>query len=331
MWANSEVARLAEWMRSHNATHEKPAGFYGIDVYSLFESMDAILRSIRSVDPEAAEKVANAYSCFDPFRHDEKAYARSLASFPEGCEEQAQRVIAQLTESLRGRIFPKSVDSFFNLEQNARTVKNAESYYRTMMLGGEDSWNVRDRHMLETLDELLRSHGPDSKAIVWAHNTHIGDYRATDMYAHGLVNIGGLAREKWGKAAVSLVGFGTYRGEVVASRAWGGPIERMAVPEGRPDSIEAAFHRASIQMMVDRNFVIFDCERDTPLRDVHGHRAIGVVYNPEYERHGNYVPTSLSERYDAFVFFDRSRGVVPLFGSDQVDRREIPETWPRGE
>jgi erythromycin esterase-like protein len=331
MWANTEVARLGEWMRSHNATHEQQIGFYGLDVYSLFESMDAVLANIRLVDPEVAEKIANAYSCFDLYRHDEKAYARSLTSFPEGCEEQVHRVIQQFSESLRGRLFPSDVGAYFDLEQNARVVKNAESYYRTMILGGEDSWNVRDRHMIETLDALLERRGRGSKAIVWAHNTHVGDYRATDMYAHGLVNIGGLAREKWGKENVALVGFGTHQGEVVASRAWGGKIETLPVPEGRPDSIEAAFHRASSEMSVDRNFVIFDDRREGPFRDVRGHRAIGVVYNPEYERYGNYVPTSLAERYDAFMFFDRTGGVKPLLDSDDVNRKAIPETWPRGE
>jgi erythromycin esterase-like protein len=221
----------------------------------------------------------------------------------------------------------KDGNDLFDIQQNARVVANAEDYYRTMILGDEDSWNVRDRHMLETLDILLRKHGPGSKAIVWAHNTHIGDHRATDMQAMGQVNIGGLARMKWGAENTALVGFGTYKGEVIAGPAWGGPAERMRVPEGRGGSWEAALHAAAVATGAGA-FTLDLQNQDEIFAKVIGHRAIGVVYRPEYERFGNYVPSMPSRRYDAFLFIDESRALEPL--RVYVDSKEIPETWPQG-
>jgi erythromycin esterase len=331
MWANTDVIRLTDWMRMHNqmVPEGKQAGFYGLDVYSLFESIDAILKQLEKINPFLAKRARLRYACFDPYRRDERAYAKSLFEFPEGCEKEVNE---NLQELLRFRLdgMRERKEALFDAEQNARVIANAERYYRTMVHADESSWNVRDRHMLDTLEALLKHYGEDSKAIVWAHNTHIGDYRATDMAAQGEINIGGLAREKWGDRSVSLVGFGTYQGEVTASHAWDGRIETMNVPPGRPESIEASFHEVSKAIKQKAFYVSLRdrAARSGTLAKTIGHRAIGVVYDPERERFGNYVPTALSHRYDAFVFIDETTALESL--SQPFERKEIPETWPSG-
>jgi erythromycin esterase-like protein len=330
MWANSEVLHLAEWMHSHNSQvpGDQQAGFYGLDVYSLFESIDAAVKQLSTISPLLARRLLVRYSCFDPFRHDEVAYARSLLGMPKGCQEEVAQNLKELLElRLEREASSPFGDPYFNAAQNARVVADAENYYRTMVHGNEDSWNVRDRHMLDTLELLLEKYGPDSKGIVWAHNTHIGDYRATDMLAQGQVNIGGLAREKWGNEAVALVGFGTYEGEVIASTAWDGPVLRLPVPKGKPGSIESAFHKAG--EILGGNGFYLELDRGLPeLSKTRGHRAIGVVYHPDHEQFGNYVPTQFAHRYNAFLFLDRTHALTPL--EQEFDRNEFPETWPQG-
>lgn len=325
MWANTEIVRLAHWLKDYNKKEKQKVGFFGLDVYSLFESIDEIIKQLNSIDPDLAHHIQSQYACFDPYKRDERTYARSLIQFPEGCEKQ---VLKALTDLLNVRLdkMTRHSEKYFDARQNARIVKNAERYYRAMIQGEEDSWNVRDRHMIETLDILLNRHGENSKAIVWAHNTHIGDYRATPMLQEGQVNIGGLAREHWGADEVALVGFGTYQGEVIASHAWDGPIEVMKVPPGREQSYEAYFHEASKHLREDSFYIWLN--NSEILSETYGHRAIGVVYDPEHERFGNYVPSSLSKRYDAFVFIDKTTALTPL--KQDFKRDEIPETWPRG-
>lgn len=334
MWANTEIVQLADWLRTHNEGREpsRRAGFYGLDVYSLFESIDALLAQLEKVNPFLARKASARYECFDRVNGDEMAYARHLLELPAGCEEQ---VLLSLQELLAARLYdsdsrtPPFRDRLFNAEQNARIVANAERYYRVMMHGTDDSWNVRDRHMQETLEILLQRYGPDTKLIVWAHNTHIGDYRATDMAAEGQVNLGGLAREALGAENVKLVGFGTYRGEVIASRSWDGPIEVMRSPAGEPGSYEALFHRVCEHLGSPACYLsLSHVPKGDILHETRGHRAVGVVYCPSHERLGNYVPTQLAARYDAFLFFDETRALEPL--EQDFNRAEIPETWPQG-
>ena len=324
MWANQEIVQLTTWMKA------KKLGFYGLDVYSLFESIEAALEELERLNPFLARRVRTNYACFDPFRRDERAYARSLVEYPEGCQRQVVESLQTLLKMRLNDSRPQLAPELFDIQQNARVVANAENYYRTMMMGNEDSWNVRDRHMMETLNRLLDYHS-QAKGIVWAHNTHIGDYRATDMVTAGQVNLGGLAREEWGHSQVALVGFGTYCGEVIASHAWDGPIQSKHVPPARKDSIEAAFHEAANSINEDSFFLTLDDNdsRSGPLASIHRHRAIGVVYEPEYERFGNYVPTSLANRYDAFIYIDRTQALRPL--DVQFLREEIPETWPQGQ
>jgi erythromycin esterase-like protein len=332
MWANRETAELARWLRSYNdnVAPGRMAGFYGLDVYSLFESIDAAVEQVHKISPFLARRMRTRYECFEPFERNEKLYARSLLEFPAGCQE---NVLLNLRELLQQRLsqarLPPHGDLLFSAAQNARIVADAENYFRVMMNGTEDSWNVRDRHMHDTLTALLDRYGPEAKGIVWAHNTHVGDYRATDMAEQGQINIGGLARETWGREEVALVGFGTYQGEVIASPAWDGAVERMEVPRGKQGSYEAAFHKVAQEK--GENFYLDlrnPALRQGALGEMRGHRAIGVVYHPAYELLGNYVPTSLANRYDAFLVCDRTGALDPIHL--RVNREEIPETWPVG-
>jgi erythromycin esterase len=207
--------------------------------------------------------------------------------------------------------------------QNAEVVAGAERYYRTMVAGGGDSWNVRDTHMADTLDRLLGFYGADAKAVVWAHNTHVGDARATDMADAGMINIGQLARERHGDGTVVLVGFGSHQGSVIAAPRWGSPAQVMEVPPARTGSVEHRLHQA----LPERALLVFGVDDETWLHNPVDHRAIGVVYDPSFEEWGNYVPTRLARRYDAFVWCDRTTALHPL------PARTAPgelETFPSG-
>lgn len=323
MWANAEILDLMDELREWNDTTDNSIGFHGLDVYSLFESMDFVLETLKEFDQETYRRARDLYSCFDPYLRDERAYARSLYRHPEGCEKQ---VALALKEVLRTNL---QQDQIIDVSQNARIVKNAERYYHSMLTQDEDSWNVRDRHMMETLEMLLGHYGPEAKGIVWAHNTHIGDYRGTDMLISGQVNIGGLAREQFGQDQVALVGFSTYQGEVIASGVWDGPVETMTIPRGRPGSLEDELHQACED--IGHTDYILDCEElddQSPFHEWIGHRAIGVVYRPEHERRGNYVPTCLAKRYDHLIYIDYTHALTPL--NVRFQREKIPETYPFG-
>jgi erythromycin esterase-like protein len=329
MWANSDVLELIQWMKSFN--HKKKGqgqiGFHGLDVYSLFESMEEALVQLERISPALAAKIRLNYECLEQFQGDEKAYIRSLAKTIEGCEAEVVHSLQQLLEI---RMQDKEDrETLFNATQNARIVKSAEKYYRAMIHADDNSWNIRDHHMMETLDLLLDHYGEQSKAIVWEHNTHIGDYRATDMVKFGHVNLGGLAREKYGETQVKLVGFGTYEGTVIASHAWAGPIETLEVPPAKSGSYEQVMHSCVPLIGSEDYYMLLDLKsRETALAKKMGHRAIGVVYDPQHEHWGNYVPTSLAERYDAFIFLDQTEALIPL--ATQVRKDEIPETYPGG-
>jgi len=326
MWANEEVVELAEWLRSHNegVDDERRVGFYGLDVYSLWESMDVVTRYLRRVDPEAAERAARAYGCFDPYGEDVQEYAMATALVPTDCEQEVLRILGELRE--RGPDFQNDGrEAFFNAEQNALVAINAERYYRTMVRGGAASWNVRDTHMIETLGRLLDHHGPDARAIVWEHNTHVGDARATDMARAGMVNVGQLARERWGGDVV-IAGFSSYRGSVIAGDSWGAPMRRMTVPEARDTSWEHVFHASGAE---DKLMLLEGLDEVEGGLSARGHRAIGVVYDPAAERFGNYVPTILPYRYDAILHIENSRALRPLH-MEAHDGHEPPDTYPSG-
>ncbi len=322
MWANWEVAALIEWMRDFNNLRQvqDKAGFYGLDVYSLWESLEQILKFLEQNDGQAAEAARNAINCFEPFNRDPQVYAQATAFVPTDCEHE---VIEMLQRIQRQPKFTNDAEYDFNTKQNALVAVNAEKYYRAMIRGGASSWNVRDSHMMETLDRLLELHGPNSKAIVWEHNTHIGDARATDMADDNMHNIGQLAREKYGEHQVKLVGFGTYQGSVIAGKSWGAPMQKMDVPPAIKGSWEHMLHELSTD---DKIILSKDLKHIPELQKRIGHRAIGVVYDPKYEAFGNYVPTVIHERYDAFIYFDETEAVHPLHMKPRGTQE--PELYP---
>jgi len=329
MWANREVAEFAEWLRDHNRrlSPERQAGFYGLDVYSLWESMHAVVGYLESVDPALARAARAAYGCFEPYAEDAQQYARATAIVPTTCEREALAVLGALRRKAT-EYAEDGPDAFFNAEQNALVAKNAELYYRTMVRGGPTSWNVRDSHMVETLERIMVHHGPDAKAIVWEHNTHIGDARFTDMARGGMFNVGQIVRQEHDADDVVLVGFGTHRGTVVAGEEWGAPMRRMRVPPAREGSFEDAMHRSD----AGDSLLLFNGEDDGGIGGLDepiGHRAIGVVYDPRNEHWGNYVPTIVPRRYDAFIHIEETAGVDALHMPVLVDG-EPPETFPSG-
>jgi erythromycin esterase-like protein len=326
MWANWEIVSLAEWLKAYNKTrspHQK-AGFYGLDVYSLWESLESIHDYLRKTDPAAAHMAQEAWQCFEPYHHDEgRGYAHSLQLAPEGCTDE----VVDLLSGLRQRMAAYNTDheNVFNAEQNALVAVNAERYYRAMVRGGPHSWNIRDRHMSDTLDRLLNFHGPDAKAVVWAHNTHIGDARATDMADEGMYNIGELARVTYGEKDVMLVGFGSHEGSVVAGKHWGAPMQIMPVPQAVKGSWEYLNRMAGAH---NRLLLATDLMDDIFLEHHIGHRAIGVVYHPAREQYGNYVPSVIPLRYDAFIYLDETRALHPMHL--EPDGHQVPETYPFG-
>jgi erythromycin esterase-like protein len=330
MWANHEVMDFVTWLREYNAPRpfDSQAGFYGLDVYSLYESMEEVVRYLEEIDPAAASVARRAYSCFEPYYDDVQEYARATALVPTSCEDEAVSILATLRQkapeySADGR------EAYFNAEQNALVARGAELYYRTMVRGGPGSWNVRDHHMVDTFERLMRFHGPLARGIVWEHNTHVGDARFTDMARAGMVNVGQLVRQRHGNEGVVLVGFGSYHGTVIAAEEWGSPMQRLRVPNARDDSYEGAMHRSGVPQFL----LVFDGSDDggiAGLDTVRGHRAIGVVYEPAHERWGNYVPTLLPRRYDSFIFLDHTDALDPLHMPVRVTG-EPPETYPSGE
>jgi erythromycin esterase len=328
MWANEEVVALVEWLRRHNERIRDDAkvGFYGLDVYSLWDSMDAVVRYLQRIDPEAARAARTAYGCFDPYGEDAQDYARATRLVPTSCEDETVAILLRLRRRAP-EYREDGREAFFDAEQNALVARSAELYYRTMMRGGPTSWNVRDTHMVETLERLLDHHGPDARAIVWEHNTHIGDARATSMATAGMVNVGQLAREQWGDDDVVLVGFSSHRGSVIAGEEWGAPMRRVPVPAAREGSWDDLLHRSA----PEDGLLLLEELADAPgMDEPRGHRAIGVVYTPERESYGNYVPTLLGHRYDALLHVEESRALEPLPVRAE-EEPDAPDTYPFGE
>jgi erythromycin esterase len=326
MWANEEVIQLAEWLREYNDAlpTERKVGFYGLDVYSLWDSLDRVIDYLTRHDPSAVATARAAFQCFEPYGEDVQEYAQATRWIDESCEDEVVALLAQVQHAAEAE--PDAPEAQFDAEQNARVAKNAEHYYRTMVRGGPESWNIRDLHMTETLYRLMERHGPRAKGIVWAHNTHIGDARFTDMADDGMVNIGQLVRMRHATDTV-LVGFGSHSGRVIAGVEWEAPMETMRVPPARAGSWEDLLHRASGN---DCLMVFDEVLGHEEMFDERGHRAIGVVYRPQYEQYGNYVPTVLPRRYDAFLFLDHTAALRPLRDIPVLEEGEVPETFPTG-
>lgn len=325
MWANWEIAALMEWLKDNNKgkAYHQQTGFYGLDVYSLWESLDVIKNYLQKNDPDALVAANNALQCFEPYNREGTDYATSSRFAPESCEDE----VVDLLQKVRAKAPTYNTDpeSPFNIEQNALTAVNAERYFRAMIGGGPGSWNIRDEHMTETLERLLDFHGPESKAVVWEHNTHIGDARATDMKENGLLNVGQLTREKWGESHVVSVGFGSYKGTVMASNQWGGNMQKMEVPQARLNSWEYILHQSSA---TDKLIITKDLENHAEMMSPLNHRAIGVVYKPDLDYYGNYVPSLIPRRYDAFIYLDETQALHPV--KTKSDDQLTPETYPWG-
>jgi len=324
MWANQEVAEFLTWLREWNLARpeEQRTGFYGLDVYSLWDSLREIFGWLNANAPEAMPAAMKAWQCFVPFREDPQRYASDTRLVPRSCEADVVMLLAEVHRQTFGRVEDDA--AAFDAVQNAIVAANAERYYRTMIRGDRQSWNIRDHHMSDTIDRLARHHGPGSKGLVWAHNTHIGDARATDMALDGMVNIGQLMRLRH-HGSVVLVGFASYGGSVTAAPAWGLPEEVMNVPAAVPGSHEDLLHAA----LESPSTLVFGPDRAGHwLSSWRGHRAIGVVYNPDREK-GNYVPTTMGHRYDALLWFPQTTALRPLHHEHLPGEPEL-ETEPTG-
>jgi erythromycin esterase-like protein len=334
MWRNTDVVDFIDWLRGYNdfLPSETPkTGFYGLDLYSLFSSTQEVMAYLEGVDPEAARRARARYACFDHFHEDSQryGYATSIGLSPT-CEEQ---VLAQLQE-LRSRAVEYkdqhgqlAEDAYFYAEQNARLVKNAERYYRTMFQGRISSWNLRDQHMEETLEALathLSRPGRPAKIVVWEHNSHIGDARATEIGYKGELNMGQLAREHYPRDTV-LIGFTTYQGTVTAAADWDGPAQTRQLRRALPGSYEEVFHRTGLQ-----RFMLPLADATVLPSNAMLERAVGVIYASETERQSHYFYAHLARQFDAVLHFDETTAVEPLERDTLWETGEAPETYPAG-
>ena len=328
MWRNEETRRFVDWLHGHNRAlaPEARTAFYGLDLYSLYGSIRSVIHYLESVDPDLAAVARQRYGCLTPWESDPAAYGQAaLSGAYRKCE---QDVVHMLVELLRKEqdYAGKDGERFFEASQNARLIANAERYYRTMYYGSRASWNLRDSHMFETLQALLEHHGPSSKAVVWAHNSHIGDASATEMGRRGEHNIGQLCREQFGEASYHI-GFGTNAGTVAAASRWDAPMEVMSVRPAHPQSYERLFHLTNAPGLL------------LPLRHGPRHelaeklarprleRAIGVVYRPESELASHYFEAVLPRQFDEYVWMDRTTAITPF---DTAELAGLPDTYPFG-
>ncbi|MFC5571258.1 erythromycin esterase family protein [Lysobacter yangpyeongensis] len=331
MWRNTVVRDFVAWLHDHNAAlaDAQRVGFYGLDLYSLHGSIEAVLDYLDRTDPAAAARARYRYACFEHFGEDVQAYGYA-ASFDlsHSCEDE---VVAQLLELRRraAAVDGRGDEEMFFAEQNARLVRNAEAYYRSMFRGRVSSWNLRDTHMMETLQALLdrgaRGGGP-AKLVVWAHNSHLGDARATEMGERGELNLGQLVRERHPAQAV-LVGFSTCTGTVTAASDWDAPAQRQTVRPALPDSYEALLHDVDLpRFQLD----LGDARVRDQLAAPRLQRAIGVVYRPQTERLSHYFRCRLPQQFDWLLHVDETRALTPLERGAHWHLDEPPETWPSG-
>jgi erythromycin esterase-like protein len=332
MWRNREVAELLRWMRAHNAsrTPEQRAGFYGLDLYSLHASMRAVVRYLERVDPEAAQRARQRYACFDHFGEDPQQYGHATAyGYAEPCEREVVEQLMELQQ--REPVGARDEDARFFAEQNARLARNAEAYYRTMYSGRNESWNLRDTHMAESANALAeylgRGTGRPARLVVWAHNSHLGDARATQLGEQGELNLGQLLRERHGREVYS-VGFTTYTGTVLAAKEWDGPGLRRRIRPALAGSYEQLFHEVGVPRFLLRMGDLG--EAASGLRERRLERAIGVVYAPRTERWSHYFLADLPAQFDAVVHCDETWAVHPLDADAGHEEEDAPDTYPFG-
>lgn len=323
MWANWEIVSLVTWLKEFNLKRnaEKRVGFYGLDVYSLWESLESLIKYLKIADPPTARIADKVLHCFSGYEKNEKLYA--INSLTSSCKDDVVKLLKEVR--LRAPYYNQDPEAALNTTQNAYIAVEAENYYRNMIGFNDNTWNIRDRHMMETLNRVLEFHGPESKVIIWEHNTHVGDARYTSMRKTDMLNIGQLAREQYSENETVILGFGSYSGTVIAGDNWGANMKEMEVPEAKGGSIEEFLH----ETFPGNNLIIFDRARETEIKEVfnrvYPHRAIGVVYHPQFEEH-NYVLSHFNRRYDAFIFLDETKALHPLH--IHPDKRQVPLTYP---
>ena len=328
MWRNQEVLDFIHWLRDFNLKHrnvEHRVGFFGLDLYSLFTSIDAVLNYLDGVDPETAKLARNRYGCLTPWEEDPASYGRAVLSGRyRSCE-------SQVTQMLKEMLLRRAADAtangedLFNAQLNAQLAADAEHYYRIMYYGSDESWNHRDTHMFETLEKLLDRYGPDSKAVLWEHNSHLGNAAATHFGRHGQLNVGQLCREKYG-AEVYAIGQGTDHGSVAAASNWDGPMEVKQVRPAHPESYEHLMHLSEMEAFLLPLTKSRNPQLTTALAARRLERAIGVIYRPETERQSHYFDASLSHQFDEWIWFDKTSAVQPL-STKQLADHEPPHPF----
>lgn len=343
MWRNHEVVDLVNWLRVHNAhvaSSARRIGFHGLDLYSLQQSMHAVIAYLDEADPEAAKRARERYACIDHMAEDPQHYGYATTfGMKEDCEKEVLRQLMELTRQADAHVRQlggQVPDELFYAQQNARVARNAETYYRSMFRRRDESWNVRDSHMAETL-EALREHigqrtGRPGKIVVWAHNSHLGDARATEMGEQGQLNLGQLVRERYRPEDTFLLGFTTHTGSVTAASDWDGAAELKQVVPSRPDSVERLMHDTSVATGMGQ-FLLPIRGHDSVLARLPSRyleRAIGVIYRPDTERHSHYFQADAARQFDALVHVDRSTALRPLERSALWRHDEVPETYPSG-
>ena len=343
MWRNTEVVRFVEWLREFNGARQQEhhVGFYGLDLYSLHASIESVLTYLDSNEPEAAQRARERYGCFEGLAASPEEYARATGfGLTPGCERAVTTQLLELQQqrarALRGADYAAEDEHFF-AEQNARVVQDAERYYRSMFGGYVETWNLRDTHMADTLDALLthlERRAPHPRVVVWAHNSHVGDARWTDLGLHGELTLGQLARERHPGRAL-LVGFTTYTGTVTAATVWGGPAVSQCLVNGHPGSYEDLFHRvhvesASYSDMVWRTRHLCSREAQALLAKPRLQRAVGVVYQPQTELSSHYFHADVCRQFDYVAHIDVSTALTPLDAEGEWPSSELPDTYPSG-
>jgi erythromycin esterase-like protein len=337
MWRNQDIVELIDWLRSYNTSlppGATPVSIHGLDLYSLHSSMNAVIQYLDKTDPSAAAEARKRYGCFEDYGDDPQAYGLVAGLQQMGnCEKEVIQQLVEMqrraAESLRGDS-RASADELFYAEQNARVAANAEQYYRAMYRGRPNTWNLRDTHMANTLDELfdhLEKHGEKPKAIVWAHNSHLGDARATQMSERGELNLGQLIRERHDGDCWN-VGFTTYTGTVMAADDWDAPAKIKRVRPGLPNSFETLFHQSGLQ-----NFLLNirpNADLSRSLNEPMLERAIGVIYRPDTERYSHYFEAHLAKQFDSVIHFDETHALIALESVSEREPEELPETYPSG-
>jgi erythromycin esterase-like protein len=331
MWRNAETRELVDWLRDHNLSRppEERVRFAGLDLYGLYNSIDAILRHLEEVDEEVARVARERYACLDPWQDDPAGYGHAaLTGTYRSCEADVVRMLQDLLQR-RVATDRRSDEAFFESVENARVIADAEAYYRVMYYGSRQSWNLRDRHMFDTLRSLLAFHGESSRIVVWAHNSHLGDARATEMSRRGEHNLGQLCRQRLGRDTVYSLGFGTDHGTVYAARDWGEPGGVREVVPGREDSYEGFFHRLGVAacLLPLEEGAGADPDLLRQLTAPRLERAIGVLYRPRTERASHYFEAVLPAQFDEYAWIDETSALRPLASEELAG---VPETYPFG-